>query len=624
MLKQLKYLSRYLSLLIFAFSLVACGGGGSAPSPTPAPAPAPAPAPGPGPATAANPTLTFNAIKTFHFTWTDVSDATHYKLMENPDGVSGFTQVGSDITQGTQNVDHVVPLYARLNGQYILQTCFGDICNDSAIIAISDTLVDAIGYLKASNTGSFDFFGGAASLSADGNTLAVSAQSDDSNTTGVGSTPNDNGNANGSGAVYVFTRMRTSWAEQAYIKASNTGEGDFFGGALSLSANGNTLAVGAQLEDSNTTGVGSTPNDDGSANESGAVYVFVRTETIWAEQAYIKASNTGAVDFFGGSVGLSADGNTLAVGAYLDDSNTSGVDSTPNDDGSANDSGAVYVFALTGTIWAEQAYIKASNTGAGDDFGKVVSLSWDGNTLVVGAMDEDSNNTGVGSTPNDDGTANNSGAVYIFTRTGSNWTEQAYVKASNNGGGDIFGFAVNLSADGNTLAVGAFQEDSNTTGVGSTPNDNSISYNSGAVYVFVRTETTWVEQAYIKASNTGEVDRFGYAVSLSADGNILAVSAYHEDNTTTGVESTSNDEGFAADAGAVYVFTRTDTTWVEQAYVKASNTDAEDQFGIAVSLSSDGNTLAVGALNEDSNTTGVDSTPNDDGSANNSGAVYLY
>ena len=629
LLKQLKNLNLFLSLLIIAFSLAACGGGGgSAPSPTPAPAPAPTPSPapspgpGPGPSTAANPTLTFNAIKTFHFSWTDVNDATHYKLMENADGVSGFTQVGSDITQGTQSVDHLVPLYARLNSQYILQSCNAFGCTDSTAITISDTLIDAIGYFKASNTDSLDNFGFSASLSGDGNTLAVGALFEDSYTTGVGSLPNNN--APNAGAVYVFNRMGTAWAEQAYIKASNPGPQDYFGIAVSLSSDGNTLAVGAMFEDSNTTGVGSIPNIDGTANQSGATYVFTRTGTTWSEQAYIKASNSSANYWFGSSVSLSDDGNTLAVGSYAEDSNSTGVNSTPNDDGTTNSSGAAYVFSRTGTTWVEQAYIKASNTGGSDQFGRAVSLSADGNTLVVGAYREDSSTTGVNSTPNDNGFASDSGAVYIFTRKGTIWTEQAYIKASNAGAGDRFGYAVSLSADGNTLAIGAYLEDSNTTRVNSTPNDDGTAVNAGAVYVFTRTDIAWTEQAYIKASNTGAFDQLGFSVSLSENGNTLAVGANYEDNNNTGLSSTPIDDGTADNAGAVYVFARTGTTWVEQAYVKASNSGTDHNFGYAVSLNADGNTLAVGAQREDSNTTGVDSTPNDDGSANDSGAVYLY
>ena len=134
--------------------------------------------------------------------------------------------------------------------------------------------------------------------------------------------------------------------------------------------------------------------------------------------------------------------------------------------------------------WAQQAYIKASNTGAGDVFGHSVALSADGNTLAIGAINEESSVTGVGGAQSDNG-AVDSGAVYVFARTGASWAQQAYVKASNTGMGDLFGFAVALSADGNTVAVGARFEDSSSTGVGGNQSDNSAG-TSGAVYVLAR------------------------------------------------------------------------------------------------------------------------------------------
>jgi hypothetical protein len=182
--------------------------------------------------------------------------------------------------------------------------------------------------------------------------------------------------------------------------------------------------------------------------------------------------------------------------------------------------------------------VKASNTGAGDFFGRSVALSADGSTLAVGAVGEASNATGVNGNQSDN-SASGSGAVYVFTRTGSTWAQQAYVKASNSSFGDFFGRSVALSADGSTLAVGADGEDSNATGVNGNQSDNSAS-GSGAVYVFTRTGSTWAQQAYVKASNTGADDRLGERVALSADGSTLAVGA----------------SGEAFGAGAVYVFTR--------------------------------------------------------------------
>jgi trimeric autotransporter adhesin len=162
-------------------------------------------------------------------------------------------------------------------------------------------------------------------------------------------------------------------------------------------------------------------------NDSDAVYVGDLTAAI----GYVKASNTGANDRFGNSVALSADGNTLAVGAYGEDSSATGIggDQTNN---SASSSGAVYVFARSGSTWSQQAYVKASNTGAGDCFGSSVALSADGDTLAVGAYNEASSATGIGGVQTNN-SAPSSGAVYVFTRSGSTWSQQAYVKASNTG-----------------------------------------------------------------------------------------------------------------------------------------------------------------------------------------------
>lgn len=375
------------------------------------------------------------------------------------------------------------------------------------------------------------------------------------------STGQSNNTAASSGAVYVFTRTGTTWTQQAYLKASNTGVEDQFG--LSVALNGDTLVVGAPFEDSGATGVNGDQTSS-SAPDSGAVYVFTRTGTAWSQQAYIKASNTSADDQFGFSVALSND--TLAVGALVEDS-------------SADNSGAVYVFTRTGTSWTQQAYLKASNTGSDDWFGITVAL--DGDTLAVGANKEDSNGTGVNSGTEANNSASDSGAVYVFTRTGTSWTQQAYIKAFNTSVGDEFGRRVALSGD--TLAVGAYREDSNGIGVNSGAENNNSVPDSGAVYVFTRTGTSWTQQAYIKASNARANNRLGYAIALQ--GNTLVAGSSGEDSGSTGVGGDENNTG-ATDSGAAYVFTRTGTTWTQQAYIKASNPGAPtgsdvfgDQFG---------------------------------------------
>ena len=390
-------------------------------------------------------------------------------------------------------------------------------------------------YLKASNTDASDAFGHF-TIALSGDTLVVGASSEDSNATGVGGNQADN-SASGSGAAYVFTRTGGVWTQQAYLKASNAEAGDAFGTRVAL--DGDTLVVSAPSEKSNATGVGGNQADN-SVTSGGAVYVFTRTGGVWTQQAYLKASNTEALDSFGSTLALS--GDTLVVGASSEDSNATGVGGNQADN-SASGSGAVYVFTRTGVVWTQQAYLKASNTEASDAFGGVALR---GDTLVVSAGGEDSNATGVGGNEADN-SASGSGAVYVFTRTGVVWTQQAYLKASNTEASDSFGNSLGLSGD--ILVVGAINEDSNATGVGGNQADNSAS-ESGAVYVFRRTAGVWAQENYVKAPNAEAGDRFRI---VAVDGDTLAVGAHLEDSNATGVGGNQADNS-TSNSGAVYVF----------------------------------------------------------------------
>ncbi len=413
-------------------------------------------------------------------------------------------------------------------------------------------------YIKGSNTESNDHFGTDLALSSDGNTLAVSASVEDSNATGVNGNQNDN-SATFSGATYIFTRSGSTWTQQAYLKASNTGNSDAFGESIAMSSDGNTLAVSSPNEDSNATGINGDETNNGRIN-SGAVYIFTRVGITWSQQAYIKASNPDVSDRFGIDIALSGDGNTLGVGAVNEDSNAIGINGNQTDNSISN-SGAVYIFDRTGGVWSQQAYIKASNTGINDFFGFAVAISDDGNTLAVGAYGEDSNTTGIDGDQLDN-TTNTSGAVYVFSRIGITWTQQAYLKSSNTETLDQFGRTVALSGDGNTLATGAVGilnqgfdkgEDSNAAGIDGDQTNNSEA-GSGAVYVFNRTGSVWTQQAYVKSIDSDSEDFFGFSLSLSTDGSTLAVSAVLESSTATGVNGDSSDD-FGFFNGAAYVYT---------------------------------------------------------------------
>jgi hypothetical protein len=415
-------------------------------------------------------------------------------------------------------------------------------------------------------------------------------------------------------------------AQQAYLKASNPDTEDLFGGNVAIS--GDTVVVGAPLEDSNARGVNGNQSNNSDLN-AGAAYVFVRDGTNWTQQAYLKASNTRAVAVFG-SVAIS--GDTIVVGASGESSNATGVNGNQSNTSSV-DAGAAYVFVRSGTNWTQQAYLKASNTKLSNSdatksayFGGSVAVA--GDTIVVGADYEDSNATGVNGDQSDH-SALGAGAAYVFVRNGTNWAQQAYLKASNTDAGDNFGTSVAVSGD--TVVVGASNEHSNATGVNGDQSDNSA-IEAGAAYVFVRSGTNWTQQAYLKASNTDGVlpneefgDEFGNSVAVSGD--TIVVGAWGEDSSATGVNGDQGDNS-AVDSGAAYVFVRNGTNWTQQAYLKASNTDAGDTFGSSVAVS--GDTVVVGAGGglgasggEASYATGVNGDQSDN-SAPGAGAAYVF
>jgi hypothetical protein len=420
-------------------------------------------------------------------------------------------------------------------------------------------------YLKASNPSMNAEFGHAVVISADGNTVAVSAFWDPSKATGVNGDQADQSIPQ-AGAVYVFTRRGATWSQQAYLKASNTGEagtadsfadGDQFGFSLAISDDGNTIAVGAHSEDSS----GLNGNQlDNSMQLAGAVYVFNRSGAAWAQTAFLKATNPDAGDMFGYSVSLSADGRTLAIGAFDEDGSFRGVNG-PVDD-ARNGAGAVYIYVRPANgFWSQQAYIHASNDEAGDSFGVNVALSDDGHTLLVGSLDEDCLATGVNPAAACDGDRAadvSTGAAYVFARSGSAWTQQAFFKASNTGANDWFGSRLALSGDGNTAAMGASLEDTLGRGINGNQEGNDGT-ESGAVYLFTRSGASWRQAAYIKGSNTEAFDQIGSSLTLSRDGRTLVATALGEDSAARGSNGNQADNT-AMESGAAYVFSITTGT----------------------------------------------------------------
>jgi len=462
-------------------------------------------------------------------------------------------------------------------------------------------------YIKASNTAPGDAFGRAVALS--GNTLVVGAYREGSVATGINGDQFDR-SAPGSGAVYVFTRSSSgTWDQQAYIKASNAESGDWFGFSVALS--GDTLAVGATREASSANRIDGDQVDN-SAPQAGAVYIFTRDSGgNWTQQAYIKPFNTDAGDAFGFSVAL--EGDTLAVGAIGESSAALGIGGDRFDN-SARNAGAVYVFTRDSSgRWSQQSYIKPSNTLAFQNFGWSVALS--GDTLAVGAIGESSDDVGV----NGDQTstrAPQSGATYVFTRdSAGNWSQQAYVKASNTEAGDWFGFSLALTGD--TLAVGATREASSAIGIDGDQQDNGAP-GAGAVYTFSRdSRGDWLQQTYIKASDTAAGQVFGASLALSSD--LLVVGA---GEVAGGIGINGGQTVDAGNAGAAYFFVPDSVEhWKQGAEVTASTADRGDGFGVSVAMS--GDLFTFGAPAEASIATGIDGDQSDN-TAPGAGAVYAF
>ena len=389
-------------------------------------------------------------------------------------------------------------------------------------------------YLKASNTGGGDGFGSAVAVS--GDTIVIGAQGEDGGGGGLGAADNSKVD---SGAVYVFTRVGATWTQQTYVKASNPDAGDAFGSAVAIS--GDSIVVGAYVEGSSAVGVNGAGGDNSKAS-SGAAYVFTRAGSAWTQQAYLKASNTDAYDFFGNSVAIS--GDTVVVGAPGEDSNATGINGLQSDN-SKSGSGAAYVFARSGATWSQQAYVKASNTDANDSFGFPVAIS--GDTFLAGAQGEASNATTVNGLQSDNSKPS-SGAAYVFERSSGAWSPQAYLKATNTDSEDYFGSQLAIAGD--SIAVGAWGESSAKAGIGSAGFDNGKTQ-AGAAYVFNRQGNAWSLQAYVKASNPDIGDDFAASVALA--GNTLVVGASGEDSNAVGINGNQADNTVYS-SGAAYIF----------------------------------------------------------------------
>ena len=348
-------------------------------------------------------------------------------------------------------------------------------------------------------------------VSADGNTAIVGGYSDNSC----------------QGAIWVYIRSSGIWTQQGskLVGIGNAGATVYQGLSVALSANGNTAMVGGF----------------GDNYCQGAAWVFTRSGSTWSQQGdkLVGTGSVGPTVYQGFSVSLSADGNTALVGGPLDNNNL----------------GATWVYTRSGSTWSEQAKLVGDGSvGSNVHQGSSVSLSANGNTAIVGGSQD----------------ANGLGAAWVFTRSGSTWSEQAKLVGDGSVGSDVYqGSSVSLSADGSTAIVG---------GTG----DNS---GIGAAWVYTYSGSTWTQQGNKLLGTGGTILALGCSVAISADGNTAIVGGHNSDNNQ----------------GATWVYTRTTGNWSQQgSKLVGTGGTAYPQQGISVALSADGNTAIVGGYADNS------------------------
>ncbi|MFT7562269.1 MAG: hypothetical protein ACI93R_004204, partial [Flavobacteriales bacterium] len=555
-----------------------------------------------------------DTFKGLTFSWDNVDGAVHYRLLEKAHANDEFIQIAREFDSSAIGITIEVPIHQLdwVNAEYVLETCTNADCSSTDTASPFDYMRRAIGYLKASNTEEQDNFG-AIALSSDGATLAVGAPGEDGASIGMNGDEGNN-SLSGSGAVYIYVKEDGLWRFQSYVKSSNPDEADAFGTQLTLSGDGNTLAISAPLEDSASSGVdGAQQNED--AMDSGAVYVYRRAGDTWVQQNYLKSPTTSAADKFGSALSLSSFGASLIVSAIGEDSNALQQANT------ASNSGAVYLYTLNGDSWSHERTFKAPNADQDDQFGLAMDISANGKIILIGAPNEAGASQGLGG----DIISNEfvaAGAAYLYEKQNNEWSDAQYIKASNTAVAQQFGRSISIAGDGNTFAIGAIGEASIAIGINGDSSDTS-NPDSGAAYIYSRVNSTvWTQEAYVKASNGDIGDFFGHSISLNADGTILAVGAIGESSPAEAIDGNefSNTE---LESGAAYIFKKEDNVWSQLSYVKSPNTDAGDLFGSALQLDASGDTLVVGAPAEQGSSKLFENQQSSNALVK-SGAVYLF
>lgn len=397
--------------------------------------------------------------------------------------------------------------------------------NPSKIIS---SLYENIQTITNPSPNSSDYFGHSVAVSGDGSTMVV------------GSHGQDLSGYSNNGAIYIYKKDQNG--QWDYVQNHSTSHSDAqLGVNVDINYDGSVIVAGAFAYDYGTT-------------NSGRVFIHTKNNSgTWTQTQAINASDYESYAYFGRHVSVSDDGNTIAVGAYADDV-------------SYSDTGAVYIYTRSGSTWGNQKKIYASRRYNSYLFGFGLSLSGDGNTLAVGAHGEYYN-------------YDNDGAVYMFTKDGSgNWTERQRIMNNVRRTNDYFGYAVKLSQNGDVLVVGSHGEDNRGT-------------DSGAAYMYTRSGNTWSYVQELVPQGNDSYDNFGVWLSMTPDSSVIAVGANREDTT-------------AGDSGAVYIFEKStnSNTWRFVEKIKSTQITSSGRYGYGIDLSDNGQDLVVGQYGYSSNT----------------------
>ena len=506
--------------------------------------------------------LSVEPVKTFLFDWSLTAHAIHYRIMEGDEGareLSDFYQIGEDIPEDINFYEHIFPLITKQNYKYILQTCFIGGCLESSMTPIVsvEELSEAASFSGIALPKLEDRGPRAKTIiNNDGSMLFIAASLYDR--------PVIDGIIENAGAVFVYHYIDNEWELFQTLQSNTVSESGGFGAGLSLSGDGNTLAIGSP------------------GLQRVELYAFENSR--WVFKQFVDDEYRAFGDDFGSSIALNHEGTLMAVGSPGNNNTFARILSSGRDNLQLvgdldfeypDGSGAVIIYELdSNTAWEQKTYIK--NSQATGSFGKNIVLDKNGENFII--------------TANAKGADNTSGLFFPYAKDGNDWRQLQPFTSSKQVTADQLGNSdMNLSGDGNIFIVSA----QNASGI----NNSEFLDSAGLVFVFKRNSDQWTEDEIIFPGNASAYDNFGAALSVSKDGNYLAIGAFGEDSDLLGIhyDVPSVDNDNAEGSGAVYIYKNNRGVWDRISFIKPKD-ETFSLFGSFVSFSEDGGTLIVGSV----------------------------